>query len=195
MVSQTLSISNSLHLSIAAEPEPHPPARQSQLRTFNPSFPRLLKQLCSLPLSPSPFQNRSLPRSPFNYGSEAGPRAPAPQNARVCRRDALGIRSRCAHAGGGGRAESAALQLVRGRIHGLCAAFFSSNLITRPHPHSHSHPHPAVNLAVNRTSPVAEGQTFTVSPDIKSQRYRCTVATPISPPTFTTCFCHNPIRP
>lgn len=52
VVSQALSISNSLHLSAAAEPEPHPHACQSQLHTFNPSYPSLCKAaLLAPPLS------------------------------------------------------------------------------------------------------------------------------------------------
>lgn len=114
VVSQALSINNSLHLSAAAEPEPHPHACQSPLHAFNPSYPSLCKAALLAPplsflLSKQPPSTEA-PRSSFNYCS-------------LCR-DVIQMHTHInAHAKTNGRAETAALQLVHGGIHCLFASF------------------------------------------------------------------------
>lgn len=104
----------------------HTPANHRSTPSIRPIH-LSVKQLCSLPLSPSFFQNSPLPQKrqdpPLTIAATQAQGVPAFQNTRLCR-DVIQMHTHInAHAKTNGRAETAALQLVHGGIHCLFASF------------------------------------------------------------------------
>lgn len=124
--SRALSISSSLHLSAAAEPEPHQPACQSPLHTFNPSYPSLCKAALLAPHHPHP----PFKTAPFHRSAEIllslsqqhrSTCACAPEDSLTSTKHARGViqmhMPMNAHAKTNRRAETAVLQCVHTGLH------------------------------------------------------------------------------